>query len=161
MEFNLHEFIWAIINFVILLALLYKFLYKPILNVLDKRKNEVSENLSNAETARKEAEETLARYKEELKKAKTEAEEIISSAVNKGEEKRQEIIQEARDEASNMLKRAKEEITNEKEKAIAELRDEVATLAVMAAGKVIEREIKDKDHERFVKEFVSEVGEIQ
>lgn len=161
MEINPHELIWAIINFFVLLAILLKFLYKPLINTLDKRKQEIEDNLTGAELANKEAKETLARYEKRLEEAKKEAENIISKAVKESEQKRQEIAQEAREEANKTLEKAKKEIQMEKEQALTELREEVATLAVLAAGKVIQKEIKPEDHERMVKSFVSEVGHLQ
>ncbi|NLK00278.1 MAG: F0F1 ATP synthase subunit B [Clostridia bacterium] len=161
MSIDLNELIWAIINFLVMLAILGIFLWKPVLKVLDERRNEISDNLSNAESQRKKAEELLVQYQEQMEKASGEAHEIIAQAAKKAEAARDQIIAESRDEASKISEKAREEIKREKEQALKEVRDEVATLAVMAAGKILEKNITKDDHEKMLQEFLSEVGEVQ
>jgi len=74
---------------------------------------------------------------------------------------KQQIVSEAQEEAARTVAKAKEEIIGEKTKALAEIRNEVANLALLAAGKVVNRTINDEDQKKFVEEFVSEVGELQ
>jgi len=161
MQIDLNEFIWAIINFLVLLALLYKFLWNPILNTLDKRREEISSNLSSAESMKQQAEEMLEEYKKKIAAAKSEAQDIINQANRAAEETRNKIMSQAHEEAAKITEKAREEIRREKEQALKEVRDEIATLAVLAAGKVLERSMTKEDHEKLVREFLSEVGEIQ
>ncbi|KUK11104.1 MAG: ATP synthase subunit b [Clostridia bacterium 41_269] len=161
MHIDLNELIWAIINFLVLLALLYKFLWNPILNTLDKRSEEIKSNLSSAEALKKQAEEMLEEYKKKIADAKSEAQAIINQANKAAEENRNKIISQAHEEAARIIEKAREEIRREKEQALKEVRDEIATLAVMAAGKVLEKSITKEDHEKLVREFLAEVGEIQ
>jgi len=161
MHIDLNEFIWAIINFLVLLALLYKFLWNPILNTLDKRREEISSNLSSAESMKQQAEEMLEEYKKKIAAAKSEAQDIINQANRAAEETRNKIMSQAHEEAAKITEKAREEIRREKEQALKEVRDEIATLAVLAAGKVLERSMTKEDHEKLVREFLSEVGEIQ
>ncbi|GAW93833.1 F0F1 ATP synthase subunit B [Calderihabitans maritimus] len=158
---NVSELIWAIINFLILLAVLYKFLYGPLLKTLDNRRKEIEGNLERAEELKKQGEELLAQYNEKLESAKQEAQEIINRATKTGESMKEEMIANAKEEAAKILEKARQEIEAEKTKALAEIRDEMATLAVLAAGKVIGKTLDPKDHERLVKQFVAEVGELQ
>lgn len=153
--------IWSIINFVVLLAILYKFLYNPILNVLDKRKEEVANNLAHAENSRKEAEDMFADYKKQLADASAKAQGIITKANKAAEQSKNELISEAREEAASMTKKAQEDIQREKEQAMKEVRDEIAGLAVLAAGKVLEKSLTQEDHEKMINDFVGEVGNIQ
>ncbi|NLO89357.1 MAG: F0F1 ATP synthase subunit B [Clostridia bacterium] len=161
MQIDLNEFIWAIINFLVLLALLYKFLWNPILNTLDKRREEISSNLSSAESMKQQAEEMLEEYKRKIAEAKSEAQDIINQANRAAEETRNTMMSQAHEEAARITEKAREEIRREKEQAMKEVRDEIATLAVMAAGKVLEKSMTKEDHEKLVRDFLSEVGEIQ
>lgn len=153
--------LWSIINFVVLFLLLRRFLWKPILGILDSREREVTENLARAENAREEAIKMKEDYERRLAEAQQRAEEIIARATRKAEELRDELSQKAQAEAAAIIERAQEAVEREKEQAKAELREQVADLAVMVAGKVLGRAIDDRDHERLAREFVSQVGEVQ
>jgi len=159
MNIHVPEMIWAIINFLVLVAILNKFLYKPLLGMLEARKQQIKNQLAEAEAARDEAARIKEEYTKEMQNARQEAQEIISKATRLAEESKAGIIQEARDEAARLMKKAQAEISLEKEKAKAELRNEVATLAVMAAGKILERTLEPQDHEKMIREFVQEVGD--
>lgn len=161
MHIDFNELIWAIINFLVFLAILYKFLYNPVLKVLDKRKEEITANLTHAESSKKEAEDLFEQYKRQLDDARHEAHEIINTANKTAEDAKNEILAQAREEAVQISEKARQEIEREKEKALQEVRDEIATLAVMAAGKVLEKSITKEDHEKMVREFVAEVGDVQ
>lgn len=161
LNFDFGKFMWAVANFLILLFLLKKFAYKPVLNILDERKNAIEAAINNAETARTEAEKLRKEYETRLAEAKQEAQDIIAKAAKLGEETKAEIVANAQNEATKAIQRAQEEITREKEQAIAALRDEVAVLAVMAAGKVLGKSITVEDHAKLVKEFVAEAGDIK
>ncbi|MDK2822300.1 MAG: F-type H+-transporting ATPase subunit b [Clostridia bacterium] len=161
MSIHLPDMVWAIINFLILVAILNKFLYKPVTKMLDERKKEVVSNLDRAEAAKLEAEKLKDEYASHLQNARKEAQEIIAKANKLGEETKNEIVAQAKSEAEKISAKAQEEIKLEKNKALAELRDEVASLAIMAAEKIISKNIDNKDQEKMVKDFVKEVGEIQ
>lgn len=161
MSIDLNTMIWSIINFLVLLAILYKFLYKPLFKVLDERKEEVANNLSQAEASRKEAEDMFSDYKRQLAEASGEAQEILTKANKAAEEAKNELISQAREEAAAISKKAQEEISREKEKAMKEVRDEIAGLAVLAAGKVLEKSLTKEDHEKMINDFVSQVGNVQ
>lgn len=153
--------IFAIINFVILFALLKKFLYKPLFNMLDERANIIENSLDEAENARNEAQAMKAEYEESLKEAQSKAQEIIQNANKLGEQTRAEIVAKAREEAQRATDKAREEINREKEQALKDLRGEVADLAVDAAAKIIGRSVTEADHEKLVGEFIKEVGDAK
>lgn len=161
MEISISTVIFAVINFFVLLFILKKFLYGPILGMLDKRKEEVVNNLSQAEAAKVEAQKLKDEYAAQIKNAKNEAQEIINKATQIGEKTKSDIVTEARDEAAKVSAKAQEEIKREKTQALNELRSEVANLAVLAAGKIIGKSIDVKDHEKMVNNFVKEVGEAK
>jgi F-type H+-transporting ATPase subunit b len=159
--FQTGKFLWAIANFLILLFILKKLLYKPLLQMLDERKQSIEDAINNAETAKTEAEKLRKDYETRLAEARQEAQDIIAKATKLGEEMKQEIVTSAQNEANKAIQRAQEEISRERDQAVAALRDEVATLAVLAAGKVIGKTITVEDHAKMVKEFVEEVGDLQ
>ena len=103
----------------------------------------------------------LVQYKEQMDKAGGEAREIINLATQKAEDVKNQILSESEDKAAKMLEIAGQDIQREKERALKEVRDEVATLAVMAAGKVLEKNITKEDHNKMIQEFLSEVGDVQ
>ena len=161
MDIHIPDIVWAIINFLILVAILNKFLHKPVTKMLNERRNEVINNLDKAEKAKIDSEKMKDEYASQLQNAKSEAQEIIAKASKMGEETKNEIVTQARVEAEKVSAKAQDEIRLEKTKALAELRDEVATLAVLAAEKIISKSIDSKDHEKMVQDFVKEVGEAQ
>lgn len=161
MEFNLNLFIWTFINFIALLYILNKILYKPVLKMLDDRKRTIAESYQQAEATRLEADKAKEQYQAQLADARKEAQEIIGRASKLGEGMKDDIVNNAKVEAEKVLKQAQAEIGREKNQAIAALREEVATLAVLAAGKVVGKSITVADHEQMVKEFVDEAGDLK
>ena len=151
----------AFVNFFILLFLLKKFLYKPVLGMLEKRHDQVMGNMQAAADAKADAEQLRAEYAAQLKDAKNEAQEIINNATKIGEQTKANIIAEAREEAAKVSAKAQEDIQREKTQAINELRSEVASLAILAAEKIVGKSIDVKDHEDMVNNFVKEVGDAK
>ncbi len=160
MELKWYDFVWAVINFLVILAILYKLFYRPVLNFMENRRAEIARQISEAEQARAEASALLAQYREKISAAEREAQEIVARAVKAGEEERARLLEEGRDEAARLLEKARLEIQQERDAALAALRQEVATLALLAAGKVLERAVTEEDHQRLVQKFLSEVGEL-
>ncbi|MGI6685656.1 MAG: F0F1 ATP synthase subunit B [Bacillota bacterium] len=161
MHIDFHDLIWAIINFTVLLAILYKFLYGPLLKMMESRENEIKNNITQAEEMRVEAETSRVQLQEALNNARKEAQEIINNAVKVGEETKNQIISEAKESALRLTERAQEEIQREKEQALADIRNEVASLAVLAAGKIVGKTITADEQRKLVDEYIQGVGGIQ
>ncbi|QKY70478.1 F0F1 ATP synthase subunit B [Lentibacillus sp. CBA3610] len=147
--------------FLLLLWLLKKFAWGPLLNVMQKREEHVAGEIEAAEQDRAEAEKARTEANEQLKQTKQEAQKIIEDARNAGQKQEKDIIASARQEADRIKESAQEEIENEKEKAIQTLQDKVASLSVLIASKVIEKEISEQDQEELINEYIKEVGEEQ
>jgi F-type H+-transporting ATPase subunit b len=154
-----YKVMWAIINFLFLLAILYKFAYNPILQMLDDRKNTIESSLRHAEEIRVDIERMKQEAQQNLLDSRKEAQEIVARAQQIGEETKAELIAKAKEEAANERARAVAEIESAKEKAVNELRDQAATLAILAAEKVMGKAITIEDHQKMVKDFVNEVGD--
>lgn len=158
---NLGDVIATLVIFLILMALLKKFAWGPLIGVMQQREELVASEIDAAENARKEATKALEEQKALLKEARTEAQTIIESAKKQAEVQRDEIVEAARQEATRLKESAVREIETEKEKAIAQLRDEVVSLSVLAASKVLEKEISEADNSALIKETIAKAGEAK
>ncbi|MDQ0207038.1 F0F1 ATP synthase subunit B [Alkalicoccobacillus murimartini] len=148
-----------LIGFIILLALLSKFALKPLLGVMEQREKLVNDQIDSAERNRKDAEELLNQQREELNNAKKEAQGIIENAKKLGEQQGQDIIKTSREEAGRMKDTAIAEIQNEKDQAVVALREQVASLSVLIAQKVIEKELDEKAQEQLIQDYLKQAGE--
>lgn len=157
MHFSWSDFIWTIINFFVLLFILKILLYKPVLKMIDDRKKSIEESLEKAAKAQEEAERIKAEYDGMIARAREEAREIINKAQKTAAAEKEEIIATAQREAQTLLADAKLTIAQEKEKALRELRQEIGNLAVLAAGKILNRAVTLEDHQKLVDEFLNEV----
>lgn len=151
---------WTAVNFFILLALLYKFAYNPINAMLEQRTNAIEGSLKHAEQVRIEVEQMKKEAQSNLAESRKEAQEIVARATKAAEDAKNEIINKAKEEAANTKKKAAAEIQAATEQAKMELKDTAATLALLAAEKVLNRAITDEDHKKMVKQFVNEAGDL-
>jgi F-type H+-transporting ATPase subunit b len=148
---------FQVINFLILLYLLNRFLFKPVLARLDERSAKIGKGLEDAEVAARDRELARAEREAAVAEARKEANEMIARANKIAEDTRNEILTSARAEAEKVSTRAREEIVAEKDKAMAEIRGQVAELALAAAGKLVRRQMDDPTQRRLVEEFLAEV----
>jgi F-type H+-transporting ATPase subunit b len=148
---------FQVINFLILLYLLNRFLFKPVLARLDERNAKIGKGLEDAETAARDRELARAEREAAVSEARKEASELLARANKIAEDTRNEILAEARSQAERVSERAREEIVSEKERAMAELRGTVADLALAAAGKLMRSEMDASTQRRLVEEFLAEV----
>lgn len=141
-----------IVNFLVLLFVLWKFAYGPIVAMLEKRQKKIEQGLADADKAQKNLEKSEERQKEILKKARTEAKEIVEKAHLQAEKSKSEISASAKVQAGKIIASAKEEIEREKEKTIAEIKAEIGGLVVSAAEKIISEKIDDKKDKELIEE---------
>ena len=147
-------FIFYLINFLILMGVLTRFLYKPFLNMLATRKQSIKDALDNAELTNRRADEKMEQYSKRISKVEEESREIIRTAKIKADAQARDIIEDARKEAGDIIAKAEKTIEKEKEKAMEEMKQEIAVLAVMAAEKIVEREIQRAGQEAIVEEVI-------
>ncbi len=152
-------FIAQICNLFIQLYLIKRFLLKPINAVLEKRKEMASAEIKEAEKAKEEARAIKEEYEQNMAEAKEKANTLIANAQKSASLQSEEMIQEANKQAAAIKAKAESDIAQEKKKAVNELKGEIGGMAMEIAGKVIEREISEKDHEKLIDEFISNVGE--
>ncbi len=154
---------WTLIaqwcNLLILVMLVKKFLFKPVMDILQQRQDEVDKIYADANKAKEDAKVLKADYENRLASAKEEAGEIVKTATANAQRKSNEMLEEAQAKASNLVVRAEAQIEQERKKAINEIKDEISGMAVDIASKVVEREISAKDHEKLIEDFIKNVGE--
>ena len=153
---NLPALLAQIINFAILLGLLYLVAYKPIMRMLDERSRKVKESMEQTELIKQQAERAEEEVKKQIEAASREGQEIIARAVRSGEDVRQKAQQEARQDAESLIARAQVEIQRERDEAIGELRKEFADLTILAAGKVIDRSLDKEAHRQLIDKVLKE-----
>ncbi len=153
--------IWSLMTFVILLALLSKFAFPPILEQLKKREETIRGSLEEADKTRVEAGRLLDEYKQQMAEASKEAQKIIGQARTVGENMKAELQAKAHEEAEQMIEQARKQIAYDTDKALAEVRQEVATMSVDIASKVIGRALKPEDHQALIEKEIAEVDRLQ
>ena len=152
-------FVAQICNLFILIYLIKLFLFKPVLEILEKRRAAADAEIIQAEETKAKAEAIRAEYERNMQDARQKANEILDSARNTAAIQSEKILKEAQDQTFAMKNKAEKEIAQEKKKAVNEVKGEIGDMAVEIAAKVIEREINEKDHEKLIDEFISNVGE--
>lgn len=156
---NSGDIIYQLAAFIILLILLRKYAFGPLMGIMKQREKHISNEIEAAEKSRKEAERFAAEQSEALKGARQDAQELIENAKKLGEQQQKEIIEAAKAEATRLKDSAVKEIQQEKDRAISALREQVASLSVLIASKVIEKELSEQDQQKLIDEYIKEVGE--
>lgn len=148
-----------LIAFIAFVFLLWRFALGPIVRVLDQRQDRIRESLEAAERMQAELKETQARNEEAMAQARREAQEVLSSARQNAEQIEARAREKAEASADEFLNRAQETLRQETAQARQTLRQEVADLAVMAAGKILHKEIDASDQRDLIERTLAEQGE--
>lgn len=158
---NLPTLLAQIVNFVILLGLLYLVAYKPIIRMLDERSRKIKESMEQTELIKEQAAHAEEEVKKRLEDAGRGGQELITKAERTGEEVRQSLRQQAEQEAQSLLNRARTDIQQERDEAVGELRKEFADLTILAAGKVIDRSLDKKAHRQLIDKVLEEAPTLK
>ncbi len=153
---NLPSLIAYLINFVILLAILFFFAYKPILRMLDQRSDRIRESLEAADRARDEASSSRQAIEDQLNEARREGQRLLDQAREASERYRCEEMDRARQEAEAFVERARTDIRRVRDTAIQEVRANFGDLAITAAERVIRRSLDRQAHEDLISEVLEE-----
>lgn len=153
---NVQLLIAQIINFLLLLGLLYMFAYKPILRMFDERANRIKESMDITESVKQQAANAEEEARKRIEEAGKEGQEVIARAIKTGEEIKQKAEQDAKPEAEALIARARNEIQQERDEAITELRKEFTDLTISAAEKVIEQELDKEAHRQLIDKVLEE-----
>ncbi len=153
--------LWTIITFVILLLILWKFAWKPIVDALDSRAEKIRSDIDNAERSRHDAEALLDEHKELMNKAKEESSAIIAKGKEEAERIRNDIIEKANKESKEITDRAKKEIEMVKNQALEEIKNEVIVVSSSIATKIISKNINPDDQKSLVEEALNKLKTVQ
>ena len=152
-------FLAQICNLMIQLVIFKKLLLNPVKKVIAERKAKADSQIADAEKLRTEAEAMKAEYEQNLQNARTEANQIVAAAQKTATARSEELLGEARAQAAALKQKAEADIAQERKKAVNEVKDEIGGMAMEIASKVVEREIKEADHQDLIDEFIKNVGE--
>lgn len=146
--------IWTIIIFLIVLFMLYKYAYPPILGAVEAREARIEELLTAAQRDREEAQALLEEQRAKHEELRTQVQEMVAEGKTAGERLREEIIAEARGEQQAILERARREIDQETERALAELKAQAVDLAIAAASKLVQKDLDQEGNRRLVRDYL-------
>lgn len=153
------NFIATILNLFIQVYLIKRFLFKPINEMLEKRRAKADAQIQDAVKAKDEALAMKEEYEKNMQDAKNKANEILTTAQKTAAVQSEEMLKDATLQAAAMKEKAEADIAQEKRKAVNEIKGEIGGMAMEIAGKVIEREISEEDHAKLIDEFITNVGE--
>ncbi|HWC03350.1 MAG TPA: F0F1 ATP synthase subunit B [Methylomirabilota bacterium] len=160
-EASLIEVNWTLgvqlISFLLLLAVLYKLLYRPLLGALEGRSAAIQQQLAEAQGAREEAQRALGAMEERIRTAQAEAQALRERALREAAELRERLSGEARQEATRLVEAAQAQVGQEVRRARTELRAEVGALATQIAERLVRKSLSDEDHQRLVREALARI----
>ncbi|WP_038298895.1 F0F1 ATP synthase subunit B [Metaclostridioides mangenotii] len=155
------EYFIQIFNTFLVFFIINKLLYKPVMRIIEAREKDVQANITEGEQNRAEGIALKKEYEEKVGLAKREGQEIIKQATLRAESKSEELVTEAKQEAAHIKEKANEEIVKERQKAMNDIKSSVSDIALLAAAKVIEKDIDKAKHEELINNFINEVGEAK
>ncbi len=150
-------FIWTILTFLVLLGLLGKFAWKPLLATLEKRHEMIKNSLDDAQKAKTELERLQQESKEIISEARVEAQAIVAKGRSEAEKLKGELRQKAKEEADSIVRNAEKQIQVERDKAISEIRSEVVDLSLLVASKLIKKNLSKEDNQSLIEESLKQV----
>lgn len=149
--------IWTVITFVILVLILKKVAWKPILTALDKRESDIKESLAQAEKAKDEAKRILEENQANLAKAEEESKKIIEQSRAYAESLKEQMIRDSKDQAKKIVDEASSEIQRKKDSAFEELKGQIAEIAVSAAEKIIRESLDAQKSKQVIDKYLNDV----
>ena len=159
--FNLPSLIAYLVNFLILLGILFLFAYKPLVRLMDQRAERIRESLEAADQARQEAATSREAVEEALNEARQQGQRLLDQTREAAERYRAEEMDRARQEAENFVLRARADIQRERDAAIEEVRSNFGDLAITAAERVIGRSLDRQAHEDLIAQVLEEGSDIR
>ncbi len=147
----------TVCNFLLLVFLLKKFAWGPILGALEKREAQIESDKQTAADARKSAEELKKELDERLAQISNEAAQKMAAAVKAGETQKEQLLAQAKEQAERLLSQATQQIEAEKNKALADVRSEIASISMLAASRVVEQDLQADNADKIVAQVLEEV----
>lgn len=155
---ELRFFIVQLVGFVIMVFILSKYAFRPILDMLQARQDNIRHNLDEAEERRNEMVSLQNQYQQRLAQIEDEARDKVQAAVRDAQAARDEIINRAHTDSQEIIARGQQDIAREREQAMAEMRDQIAELAIAAASRVTRQTLDRQNHARLIDEVIANIG---
>lgn len=149
----------VLINTLLIYFVGKRYLFEPVKNMIDSRKQEIDAMYAKADQAIADAEASRQEYAKALEGAKEEAAAIVRTASRTAQDRGEQIILEAKEEAAAIRAKASDDIARERKNAVNEIKSDISEIAVTIASKVAQKEISEKDHEKLIEEFIDQMGE--
>ena len=147
------------LNLMIQLFLIKKFLFKPVNDILEKRRAQTDQEIRDARQAKEEADNLKGKYEADIAKARDEAARIVQSAQKEAQTRADEVVREAQAKAAGLKAQAEADIAQERKKALNEIKNDISGIAIDIATKVTEREIDEKQHKALIEDFIQKMGD--
>lgn len=155
---DLKEIIFAVINFLILVGILAKFLYNPFLEMLENRKQAIKDSFDHAADTNRRADEKMDEYNKRIANVEREGKEIIKNAKIRAEAQATGIIEEANARAAEIKQQAEKDVEYQKVRALAEMKAQIAGIALLAAEKILEKDLEIEGQEHLIDNIIEQVG---
>lgn len=146
-----------LVNFIVLVILLKRFAYKPIVNMLHERAAKIASSIEAAENDEKKAKQTLDEYQTQLANARVAAQDIVDKATKRAQKEYDASVAQTKQEIEQMRENAKKDLARDRERAAAQLRSEVVSLSMAAASKVIVANMDSNANQKLVGEFIEKL----
>ena len=150
-------FFAQILNFLILVALLRAFAYKPLVRALKERQDKIAESINKADEDAAKAAATLKEYQDQLASARIKAQDIVDKATKRAQEEREASVLETKHEIEQMKRTAEEQIQRDRERAVEQLKGEMIALSMAAASKIIAKNLDADENEKLIGEFIGKL----
>lgn len=150
----------TVISFIVLLLIIRKVAWEPLLNILEERSKKIQDDITKAENEKTESTQANQLAQEELRKAKAQASQIILQAKKQSVLIQDSMLNEAKAEVERLHETSKREIELERRRIMHEMRDEITSISIEMAEKVLNREIKEADHRRLVDDFIQRMDDL-
>ena len=156
---NFWTALFTLLNTLTIFFVARHFLFRPVMKIIKDRQKEIDGMYSDADTAKGEANAMRSEYQQKLADAQATSDRIVKEAVARGQSRHEEIIRQAQQEASAIMDKASADIELERKKAINDAKNEISGIAIAIAGKVVGRELNEKDQAALVDHFIDELGD--
>lgn len=156
-----YNMLFQLVNTLVMFLFLRKLLFNPVTEFVKKRQDAIDSAISEAEQKNQESDALRAQLNQRLAKAEEEGRGMIREAALRAEARAAEIIKEAEAEITHMKAAAAQDMEHERQKALNALKDEIAHLAILAASKIVERDIDEGAHRAYIQQFIDGVGDTK
>lgn len=156
---NFFTALFILLNTLIIFFVARKYLFGPVMKIIQDRQKEIDDMYADADEAKLQASQLRSEYEEKLAQASETSQRIVKEAVARGQSREEEILRQANAEAAAILEKASDDIAQQKKKAVNDAKNEISSLAMDIAGKVVGRSLDAKDQKALVDRFIEELGD--